>query len=206
MKTKATTKTITPPDPSTEELNKLKDSLATYEALLEEKRQYEQLFSEVNSEVADFTVNGDLRNADKVSTMVVRQAQATLTEKRLESLTQRLADAERALDQQGVIVSRLIEVALHQIRNGTAAKIAKSLEDTLGDVLQARQQAFLSKPVRAIDQRISALKSIPHTAEGESIAVTKRYFSVARVVFQETQDDHRSFGRINSVGIGIARR
>jgi hypothetical protein len=184
----------TPIDLTQEELQKLVEALKAFQLLGKEKEQYDELFTAASREIESFALTGDLRNVDKVSTMLVSQAQANLAERRLVNVGQRLAESEQALDQEAAVVARLIETALYQVRNGHVEKVSRSLQEHFADVQEARRQAFQSKVIRELDERIYSFKNLPNALEGESIAVANEYLKLAPTVFAEVEEIKAALG------------
>jgi hypothetical protein len=181
-------------DIESEELQKLAEALKAFQLLGKEKEQYDELFTAASREIESFALTGDLRNVDKVSTMLVSQAQANLAERRLVNVGQRLAESEQALDQEAAVVARLIETALYQVRNGHVEKVSRSLQEHFADVQEARRQAFQSKVIRELDERIYSFKNLPNALEGESIAVANEYLKLAPTVFAEVEEIKAALG------------
>lgn len=191
MKTKAPK---TPADISTEELEKLSAALRLFEELGEEKSRYNSLLTEATAETDEFARSGDLLDSEKVSAIVVRQTQATLAERRVANLTERSSEAEIALDQQAEVVKRLIETALHQVKNGVAEKIAKALKEHYENFQDARHQALMSKQVKAVNDRIYSLNNFRNSVHGESVPIATEYLKLAPRVFAEVEEIKKQLG------------
>lgn len=183
-----------PTDIESEELQKLIQRLTEFQAIQKEKQEYDGFLSEARQEVDEFALTGDLRDVEKVSSMLVRQAQASLAERRIANVSEKLASAEQALDDEELAVKNLIVTALHQVRNGVVEKIARSLSEHYEDVQAARRHAFQSKQIKEVEGRIASVNYIANTLGGDSILVAQEYLKIAPPIFAEVEEVKKVLG------------
>jgi hypothetical protein len=181
-------------DIENEELQKLADALKTIQQIEKEKLEYGEFLSGARNEVDEFALRGDLRNTEQVSLILVRQAQVNFGERRLANIDERLGVAERALDEENAAVQRLIETALNQLQNGLAEKAAREMKEHFADFQDARRQGLKSKQAGEVNDRIHSLRYVPHTLDGDSIAIAKEYLALAPRVFAEVEQIKKSLG------------
>lgn len=168
MKTKKTNQPAI--DPPKEELLNLSSILSEHGSLLSEKQEYQSLFETANSEVEKYSLNGDLRDANAISSMLVRQAQASLVERRLQNIDRRLGEAAEKLWQQAQVVQRLLVGSLYTIRNGIVEKAAKDIQAHFDSLQAARRQAFQTREAKEVDSRIGPIENLGLNLEPPQVA------------------------------------
>ena len=102
--------------------------------------------------------------------MLVKQAQASLVERRLQNIDQRLSEAAEKLWQQAQVVQRLLVGALYSIRNGIVEKAARDIRPHFDNLQAARHQAFQTRDAKEIASRIYPIENIATNLEVPQIA------------------------------------
>lgn len=182
-------------DPPFEEFTKLKNLVEEHSAIAATIRDFEELHAKAKSEVDNFISGGDLRDEKSLSSIVVKQLQTALVERKLAGLGDELATAEQAVSEELPTMKRMVDVAFNELRNGAVEEAAQAMRPHFERIEQCRRNAVNCEQAKLVSGRRSVL-NFQEMNGGDPLELANTYIEMAPGLFEEVETVKKKLGGV----------